>query len=108
MANHRKNQRKTCIVPVDGKKGSLFDQTHAIDFSKGGLGFVSQHRIPVNKKIPIEIDLSDEGESVFVIGRVKWVVHLPESRNYRVGVTFTDVLKGSKSRLDRYFKEHNS
>jgi len=100
--------RKLCVVPVEGKEGGLFDHTRAVDFSRGGLGFISEHRIPVNKKIPIELDLSDEGEPVFVIGRVKWVHPIPDSSHFRVGVTFTDVLRGSKSRLDRYFKEQKT
>src|SRR3989338_707775 len=105
MSDHRKNARKVCVVPVDGKEGCVFDRTRAVDFSRGGLGFVSEHRIPVNKKIPIEIDLSDEGTPVLVIGRVTWVHSIPESNHFRIGVTFTDILHGSKSRLGRYFKE---
>jgi Tfp pilus assembly protein PilZ len=108
MLHHRKNTRTVCVVPVDGKEGSVFDRTHAVDFSRGGLGFVSGHRIPVNKKIPIEINLSDEGVPVFVIGRVKWVQPIPESKSFRIGVTFTDVLPGSKSRLVRYFREQKA
>ncbi len=105
MSDHRKNERKMCAVPVDGKKGSVFDHTQVIDFSKGGLGFVSQHRIPINKEVPIEIDVTAEGEPVFVIGRVQWVRRIMDSKSYRIGVTFADVLQGSKSRLSQYFKE---
>ena len=105
MSNQRKNERYTCLVPVDGKDGSVFDQTQTVDFSKKGLGFVSSHRIPVNKEIPIEIELAVDGKPVFVIGRVQWVRRILNSKNYRIGVTFKDVLQGSKSRLDQYFKK---
>jgi len=108
MPNHRKNKRVTCHVPVDGKEGGVFDQTEAVDFSKGGLGFISHRRIPVNKEIPIEIELAVEGSPVFVIGRVQWVRRIPDSSNYRIGVSFKDVLRGSKSRLNQYFKEHKA
>ncbi len=104
--NHRKNERYVCVVPIDGKGGSVFDQTQTVDFSKKGLGFISKHRIPVNKEIPIEIELTVEGSPVFVIGRVLWVRRILKSQNYRIGVSFEDVLQGSKSRLNQYFKEY--
>jgi hypothetical protein len=104
MSQHRKSERKACVVPVDGKKGSVFDQTQVIDFSKGGLGFVSKHRIPVNKEVPIELEVTADGKPVFVIGRVQWVHKIMNTKSYRVGVSFKDVLSGSKSRLKEYFK----
>lgn len=108
MSNNRKNKRHVCVVPVEGKKNSVFDHTQVIDFSKGGIGFVSQHRIPVNKEVPIEIDLTADGEPVFVVGRVQWVQRIMNSKSYRVGMSFEDVLQGSKSRLNKYFKENKA
>ena len=69
MPDHRRNKRQICVVPVEGKRDSVFDHTQVIDFSKGGIGFVSQHRIPLNKEMPIEIDLTAEGEPVFETAR---------------------------------------
>jgi len=106
MDNHRKNERYTCLVPIDGKDGSVFDQTQTVDFSKRGLGFVSRHRIPVNKEIPIEIELKVDGKPVFVVGRVQWVHRILNTKSYRIGISFKDVMRGSKSRLDQYFKEY--
>jgi len=105
MSNQRKNERYFCSVPIDGKDGGVFDRTLTVDFSKRGLGFVSGRRIPVNKEIPIEIELTGDGASAFVIGRVQWVRRILNSKSYRVGVLFKDVMRGSKSRLDQYFKE---
>ena len=105
MKNLRKSERKACVVPVDGKKGSVFDHTQVIDLSKGGLGFISKHRIPVNKEVPIELEVTPEGDPIFVIGRVQWVHRIMNSKNYRVGISFQDVLNGSKSHLKSYFKE---
>lgn len=105
MSNQRKNERYSCLVPIDGKEGGVFDRTLTVDFSKRGLGFVSKHRIPVNKEIPIEIELTVDGKSAFVVGRVQWVHRILNSKNYRVGISFKDVMRGSKSRLDQYFKE---
>ena len=106
MSDHRKNKRLVCVVPVEGKKNSVFDHTQVIDFSKGGIGFVSQHRIPLNREVPIEIELTAEGNPVIVVGRVQWVQRIMNSKSYRIGISFEDVLQGSKSRLNEYFKEH--
>lgn len=106
MSNNRKNERQACLVPVEGKKGGVFDQTQTVDFSKGGLGFISRHRIPVDKRIPIEIDLTSEGNPLFVIGRVQWVHRILDTKNYRIGVSFTDIMRGSKSRLNQYFRKN--
>ncbi len=101
--NKRKSKRLSCAVPLDGKKGSVFESTNVVDISKGGLGFVSSHRIPLNQKIPIELDLYEDDNPVFVIGKVTWSQAIKGSSNYRIGVTFEDVLHGSKMRLKKYF-----
>ena len=108
MSDYRKSERVKCLVPVDGKDGSVFDQTQTVNFSKGGLGFISKHRIPVNKEIPIEIELTDTGEPIFVIGRVQWVQRILNTSNYRVGVSFKDVIQGSKSRLSQHFRKNKT
>ena len=62
MNNKRRNKRIRCLVPVDGKTGSAFEETKTIDFSKGGMGFVSHQRIPLNKRIAVAIELSENEE----------------------------------------------
>ena len=101
--NKRKNQRLNCLVPVDSKRGSIFDEACTVDFSKGGMGFLSRHNIPINKKIAIELDLESEGEPVLVIGQVKWVRPIENSDQYRIGVYFDSIVQGSKARLNSYF-----
>ena len=108
MSDNRRARRHVCTVPVEGKKNSVFDHTQVIDFSRGGIGFVSEHRIPVNKEVPIEIDLTAEGEPVFVVGRVQWVHRIMNTKSYRIGVSFKDILQGSKSRLNEYFRENKA
>ena len=105
MSDNRRDTRHVCTVPVEGKKKSVFDDTQVVDFSKGGIGCISKHRIPVNKEVPIEIDLTEDGNPVFVVGRVKWVHRIGKTRSYRIGISFTDVMQGSKSRLKKYFQE---
>lgn len=105
--NKRRNKRLTCEVPLEGKKGGVFESTNVIDFSKGGLGFVSARRIPVNKRIPIQLDLQEDDMPVLVIGRVKWSRAINGTGQFRIGVTFEEVMHGSKTRLQKYFRENN-
>ena len=100
--NKRKNERFTCYVPVEGKTGTAFESSQTVDISKGGIGFISHKEIPLNKKIAIEIALAPEGESVLVIGQVAWIRQL--SNLYRIGMRFANVISGSQSRLDSYFR----
>jgi len=102
MKNKRRTARVSCLVPVDGQEGGTFDNLRTVDISKTGIGFVSQKKIPLNKKIAIELDLNGD-ESVFVIGRVKYVRPIAQTQNYRIGLSFTDVPSGNKSRLNKYF-----
>ncbi|HLD70214.1 MAG TPA: PilZ domain-containing protein [Candidatus Omnitrophota bacterium] len=100
----RKNERRQCFVPVEGKKGSSFEDTQTVDISKGGIGFVSSHSLSFKQKIPIELAFSPDSDPVLVMGEVKWIHPLSGSKKYRVGMTFTRILSGSKSRLDKYFQ----
>ena len=105
MKDQRKNERLNCVVPVEGKEGGLFDNTKTVDFSKGGLGFLSKNEIPLNKEIAIEINLGETDDPVFVIGKVMWVRPAEnEASQFRIGLSFDEVLRGSKSRLQEYFK----
>lgn len=105
MSEHRKNKRISCAVPVDGKKGSPFGQIKTIDISKGGVGFISSQRIPLHKRIALELVLSEGDEPVLAIGEVKWVRPIANSGSYRIGLAFEDIKNGSKSRLIDYFRE---
>ena len=105
MQNRRKNKRLNCLVPVDSKTNSIFDSMKAVDISKGGMGFIAQHKLALNQEIAIEIDLDQEDMPAFVIGKVRWVQQVPGTEYYRVGMSFENVLRGSKSRLDKFFKK---
>ena len=103
-SNKRKNERYGCMVPIEGKAGSAFASSQTIDISKGGIGFISRQEVPLNKKIAIEIALAPEGETVLVIGIVKWVRPLEDNSSYRIGMIFSNIIDGSRSRLDKYFR----
>jgi len=103
MDNKRKNKRLDCLVPVDGQKEGIFDNTQAVDFSKGGIGFIANHKIPINKEIAIELMLEEESVPVIAIGKVQWVKSIPNSECYRIGMTFKEIMRGSKSRLNKHF-----
>ena len=105
MSNNRKAKRYTCLVPVDGKKGTMFGQSLTFDISKGGLGLISHQKIPLNKKIAIALDLSEAEEPVLVIGKVRWVHSIENSDQFRIGMSFDEVIGGTKSRIEQYFSK---
>jgi hypothetical protein len=109
-SERRRNERQSCLVPVEGKQGSVFAQTQTVDISKSGIGFISKKKIPLDKKIAIELDFVTENESepALVVGQVKWVSRIPKSPYYRIGMLLTeDLAIGSKSQLKEYIQRHS-
>jgi len=103
MSNKRKNERFSCLVPVEAKQGTVFEDAATVDFSKKGFGLISQYEMPVNKEIPVEIVLKEQDDSVFVIASVRWVQRLASPDRFRIGVYFKNFLRGSKTRLNQHF-----
>jgi hypothetical protein len=101
-ANQRSETRYNCLVPVEGKEGSEFDQAQTLDISRHGIGFLSSHPVGINQKIALEIVLKPNTDPVMVIGVVKWVRKLGVSEQYRVGLVFSEIISGSPTRLDKY------
>ena len=101
--NQRRSNRLDCLVPVEGKRGTIFDNIKTVDFSKGGLGFLSEAKIPLGKKIGIELQLGPEEEPVYAVGEVRWVKKIAGTDTYRLGMYFKEVLSGGKSRLNKFF-----
>ena len=104
MRNKRKNPLHTCTVPVDGQQGGPFESSKTIDFSQGGLGLISNHRISLNKEIAIQLDLSEEGQSALVVGKIQWVNPIAQTDNFRIGVVFKDMLQGSRTNVKDYLR----
>ena len=104
LSEKRKNKRYQCHVPVDSKQGSSFDASQTIDISRDGIGFISPHVIPLNEKIAVEIALTPDSDPVLVLGMVKWVRKITDSDQYRIGMSFLEVLSGSPRRLGKYFQ----
>lgn len=100
MINKRKSPRFDCYVPVDGKPGSVFASTKTVDISRDGIGFLSDHPVPLNERIAIELALKPDAEPVLVVGQVRWVRKVSDSDRYRIGLTFADIIEGSKDFID--------
>ncbi|MCD4779881.1 MAG: PilZ domain-containing protein [Candidatus Omnitrophica bacterium] len=104
--NKRKNKRLHCEVPVYGKANTRYDRVTTVDFCKDGMGLITEDEISVNEEIAIQIDL-DEDDPVFVIGKVKWINPIADSQKYRIGMSFENVFRGSKTRLKKFFNGKN-
>lgn len=107
VSNKRQFYRSDCIVPVDGKSDAIFSQIQTTDFSKRGLGCISSKEVPTGTKITVELDLAEYEEPILVIGEVMWCRPDEETGQYRIGMKFVDILRGSKARLDQYFRKHS-
>ena len=105
MQNKRKMLRHTCTVPVDGKRGGPFESSKTVDFSEGGLGLIANRRLSVNKEIAIQLDLSAEGHSALVVGKVQWVNPIAETNHFRIGIAFKEMLQGSRANVKGYLRD---
>ncbi len=65
---------------------------------------ISNRRLSVNKEIAIQLDLSEDGHSALVVGKVQWVSPIGETNSFRVGVAFKDILQGARSNLRSYLR----
>jgi hypothetical protein len=101
-SNHRTENRYSCLVPVEGKEGSVFDLTKTLDISRHGIGLISSQAVAVNQKIALEIVLKPNTQPIMVIGVVKWARKIGNTDQYRVGMSFSEVISGSPVRLDKY------
>ena len=99
--NKRQSARFDCLVPVDGKEGAVFSSTKTIDISRDGIGFLSDHAIPLNERVAIELALKPDAAPVLVIGEVKWVRQIADTARYRIGLSFADIIEGSQEDLDQ-------
>ncbi len=95
-------------MPVEGKEGSIFDETCTVDISRHGIGFISPRPHVINEKVAVEIQLKPNTEPILVLGVVKWVRKLIDSDQYRIGMNFEQILSGSQTRLNQYFRKNGS
>ena len=105
MQNKRKNSRHACTVLVDGKQGGPFESSKTVDFSQGGLGLISSRRLSVNKEIAIQLDLSEQGHSALVVGKVQRVSPIAETNHFRIGVVFQEMIQGSRTNVKDYLRD---
>ena len=103
VQNQRKNMRHDCIVPIEGKRGTAFSGSQTVDISRSGAGLIVQKPIPLNTKMAVQLDLTEDGDPIIAIGEVRWVSQLPDSNTYRVGLSF-DVPSDARSRLNTFLK----
>jgi len=104
MSNQRKNERQSCLVPVEGRTDSAFADIRTVDISHTGIGFVSRSALPLRKKIAVELMLAPDSEPVLVLGEVRWIKPMANSSLYRVGMKFVkSVAEGGRTRLKKYF-----
>ncbi len=102
VKNKRESQRKSCLVPVEGKKGSTFFGSQTVDISHGGVGLISNRAIALDEKIAVEIATAPQADPILMLGKVVWVRKLDKSDLYRVGLQFQKPFSSkARQKLDR-------
>lgn len=102
VKNKRENQRKSCLVPVEGKKGSAFSETQTVDISEGGIGLISNRAIPLDEKIAVEIATDPNAQPILAIGKVVWIRKVGGKNFYRVGLKFQNAFSSrARQKLSR-------
>ncbi len=100
--NKRVSPRQTCLVLVEGKKGTAFAGTQTFDISKGGIGLISNRAIPLDEKIAVQIETAPKAEPILVLGKVVWVEKMNEDERYRIGLKFQKTFSsGAEQKLKR-------
>jgi c-di-GMP-binding flagellar brake protein YcgR len=69
------------------------------DLSEGGMRLSSSEFFPVKSRVRVDLETARPATPIQVIGRVVWVEQLPEVDHWRVGVEFSDLSDGARSRL---------
>lgn len=102
IKNKRVKQRKNCLVPVEGKRGTTFADSQTVDISEGGMGLISSRAIPLDEKIAVEIATAPDAEPIVVMGKVVWVRKMAAEDRYRVGLKFQKtVISGARQKFNR-------
>jgi len=99
--NLRKNKRKKCLVPVEGKKGTVYENIQTTDICRDGIGFISDRKIFIDEKIAVEMEYMRNGISFLKVGKVRWVEKVPGSDCYRFGMK----LNKQYNKTSRYKKD---
>ena len=102
-SDKRSHARFQCAVPVEGKKGTAFNQSQTIDISRGGVGLIVNNRVAVNSRMAVELNLAADSEPVLAMGQVRWVQRLPDS-GYRLGIAFDQLEAGFQAAFRKQFK----
>ncbi len=102
--NKRIDSRFDCCVPLMDEKKEALLSSQTIDISKSGVGFVSARFIPMNTKMTVELSLQRDSMPFLVQGKVKWVEKMPNSSNFRIGMSFPDIPQEAQAQIEDSLK----
>ncbi len=102
MESNNSEKRKCFRVEIPGatldfKESSFFGYLRKyrnkscllLDFSRGGLRFLDDGKLKINKEICMRISIPNENEFLQMSGQVKWIVSHPNSNSqFQIGVQF--------------------
>lgn len=79
--------KKISLFP--SKKEFYEDYLPVLNINRGGILFLNQKHLNTNKKISLKISIPDEGDSLVLMGRVRWAaLNVGMSYKYQIGIQF--------------------
>lgn len=94
-------------VRIHQPGNSRIIETLAKDLSEGGVCCLSPVALPIASEISIEIILSSGQEPLALHGKTAWFRIIPESEQFDLGITFSEVSPHMLRRLSGYLDHIN-
>ena len=102
--DRRERPRASCVLPVRlmplGERTII--ETLTKNVSTGGVKCISSIERPVGTRMSVELDLGDRREPVRARGLVSWFGMVPDSDQFFIGITFTELEPDDRRHLSGY------
>ena len=103
MGEKRKFMRFNVLMDAICRKGSDKRKLKVNNFSREGLGVISDESLNLGDEIELELNIPGDNLPVLVNGEVAWTLAPgPENRRFRGGVRFKEINNSDRSRILGY------
>lgn len=103
MGEKRKFMRFNVLLDAICKKSNELSKLKINNFSREGLGVLSDGSLDLGESIQIELSIPGDNMPVLMQGEVAWTLAPgPENRRFRSGIRFKDISNADRSRILGY------
>jgi c-di-GMP-binding flagellar brake protein YcgR len=102
----RRFPRVRAHIPVNYrlKMQNKIKATLSRDISEGGIRLWIEGYIPINANFLLEMNLPKIYKMIRLVARVAWVLRIPHSDRYQLGLEFIEINQAHKKDLTEYIK----